>query len=495
MTLPASALQLLSDPDRLEAAINAEEARRSGSRSFAAFVKQAWHLIPDSGALQWSPYLEGLCAVLEAAAAGRLKRLLVNGPPRNGKSNVLAILWPAWVWIDRPTETFLYLSYKSDLAREHQSRCADVVSSKWYQDTYKPKWKLVTNTQEELENSVGGRRLAATMDGKGVTGRGANKIVFDDPLSAEDAGSEAARKNATRIVEQVMLTRFNDRARGVGVITMQRVHYHDPSKWAIDRGWAHMVCPLVKDERQCRILDDEGKELWRDARAEGEVLVPTRFPPRDVEEIKSNLVLFTTQYQQAPLEHVSAGMYFQRAWFRIVVAGPAGDQVVRRVRRWDLASTENGGDWTVGVKLALLDDKRLVVEDVVRGQWGPHDVRQTVRATAELDGYDVEVSIPQDPGQAGKDQAAQYASILFGYSFHTRPETGDKEVRAGAASAQARAGNMSLVAAPWNEPFLQVLEAFPDPSVHDDDVDALAGAVNHLAQARSTIEMWEDIDL
>jgi predicted phage terminase large subunit-like protein len=189
----------------------------------------------------------------------------------------------------------------------------------------------------------------------------------------------------------------------------------------------------------------------------------------------------------------ASGAYFQRAWFPFVDAAPT--DVVAKVRRWDLASTENGGDWTVGVRMARLDSGKFVVEDVVRCRMRPHGVRETVQKTAELDGYDCQIVIPQDPGQAGKDQAQSYATMLAGYTIRTPRETGDKIVRAGPASAQAQAKNISLVRAHWNEAFLQTLEAFPTPDVHDDDVDALSGAVTALTQPMTTADYWARADL
>jgi predicted phage terminase large subunit-like protein len=487
---------LLSDPARVLAACVAEEARRSGSRSFAAFVKQAWHLIPEAEPLEWSPYLDGLCKALEAASRRKLRRLLVNGPPRQGKSNVFAILWVAWVWTWNPKETFLFLSFSQRLVTEHTSRCRDVVMSEWYQQTYRPAWTLRTDRQDEIENTAGGRRISITMAGSGATGRGGNVICFDDPLSADDANSAAERATATRVVEQVVSSRFNNSATGVAVINMQRVHWDDPSKWAISRGWTHMLCPLVKDERECIVRDDDGAEVWRDARAVGEVLVPARNPPRDVEEKRLNAMLFATQFQQQPIEHVNAGMYFQRGWFEGKKFDVPPMDVAAVVRSWDLASTEGGGDWTVGVKLARLHDGRFVVLNVIRGQWSPFDVRKEVCAAADSDGWDCPIILPQDPGQAGKDQVYEYTVKLAGYTISSPRPTGSKEVRAGGASSQAKAGNLWLVRAPWNEPFLQALEAFPDPAVHDDDVDALSEAMTHLAQKEKTqAEMWEEMDI
>jgi predicted phage terminase large subunit-like protein len=90
------------------------------------------------------------------------------------------------------------------------------------------------------------------------------------------------------------------------------------------------------------------------------------------------------------------------------------------------------------------------------------------------------IVLPQDPGQAGKAQVEDFARELAGYDARFERETGDKVTRAQPFSAQCEAGNVALVRAPWNEAFLQSLEAFPDPGVHDDDVDAASGAFSSM---------------
>jgi predicted phage terminase large subunit-like protein len=183
----------------------------------------------------------------------------------------------------------------------------------------------------------------------------------------------------------------------------------------------------------------------------------------------------------------AAGEYFRRGWFKYVTAAPA--RARKRVRAWDLASTDNGGDWTVGVLLSCTD-RMWCVEDVVRTRQRPSGVEATVLATAKLDPPGTEVRIPQDPGQAGKAQAEAYTRLLAGYSVHAKPVTGDKVTRAKPASAQVEAGNVSMVEAPWNRPFLEILEAFPTDGVHDDDVDAFADAFNATLQP-ATAQMFD----
>jgi predicted phage terminase large subunit-like protein len=175
----------------------------------------------------------------------------------------------------------------------------------------------------------------------------------------------------------------------------------------------------------------------------------------------------------------AAGAYFQRAWFKWLDERPR--DAVATLRRWDLASTEDGGDWTVGVRMTRPRGSGLwVIDDVVRVRLRPEGVKRTVLATAAMDGKGTRVVMSQDPGQAGKAQVEDYARELAGYDVRFERETGDKVTRAQPFSAQCEAGNVALVRAPWNEPFLQSLEAFPDPGVHDDDVDAASGAFSAM---------------
>jgi predicted phage terminase large subunit-like protein len=177
----------------------------------------------------------------------------------------------------------------------------------------------------------------------------------------------------------------------------------------------------------------------------------------------------------------AAGLYFQRSWVKVVDAAPADLEVVRY---WDLAATEktegNDPDWTVGIKLGRSrSTQRYIVLHAVRLREGPHKVRNAIVNTAAADGRSVHIRLPQDPAQAGKDQAQSYVSLLSGYSVRTRRESGDKTVRFGPFSAQCEAGNVDFLRGDWNTVVFDSLEAFPEGD-HDDDVDACSGAFAHF---------------
>jgi predicted phage terminase large subunit-like protein len=126
-----------------------------------------------------------------------------------------------------------------------------------------------------------------------------------------------------------------------------------------------------------------------------------------------------------------------------------------------------------------MPDSRFVIGDLIRVKAEGHEVRELIKTTAQRDGRHCEVSLPKDPGQAGKVQATDFVRMLAGWNVHAEAETGDKETRAEPVAAQAYHGNLLIKRANWNEEFLEELCLFP-AAPHDDQVDALSGAFARL---------------
>ena len=184
----------------------------------------------------------------------------------------------------------------------------------------------------------------------------------------------------------------------------------------------------------------------------------------------------------------AAGMYFKTENFTFVDAVPKN--IVAYARSWDLAATEPtplnpDPDATAGVLMGLLDDGRVIVLDVKRKQIKANDARNLLRNMAAIDQGKykfVQITIPQDPGQAGKAQAQSLVSMLAGYSVEIVSPTGSKEVRATPFASQVQAGNVLILKGEWNDMYLSELESFPE-SKHDDMVDASSDAFNKLMHA------------
>lgn len=184
----------------------------------------------------------------------------------------------------------------------------------------------------------------------------------------------------------------------------------------------------------------------------------------------------------------SAGLYFKRENIRIVQT--IHERLISVCRSWDLAATEittenKNPDRTAGVLMGRLKSGEFIVLDVIRRAANAADVRRMIVQTAKADRADYglhTITLPQDPGQAGKDQAATYIKALAGYKVKTAPVTGSKIVRAVPFSAQWQGGNVLLLAGDWNKEYLQEMEGFPD-ALHDDMVDASSDAFKQVANA------------
>jgi len=121
---------------------------------------------------------------------------------------------------------------------------------------------------------------------------------------------------------------------------------------------------------------------------------------------------------------------------------------------------------------------------VVRLREGPAAVEDLIVATAARDGLAVLISLPQDPGQAGKFQVQALVRRLAGYRVAANVEAGSKEQRAGPVATQVDAGNVLMMTAGWNQVFLDEIRDFPNGS-KDDQVDALSRAfmaIAHVAE-------------
>jgi predicted phage terminase large subunit-like protein len=144
-----------------------------------------------------------------------------------------------------------------------------------------------------------------------------------------------------------------------------------------------------------------------------------------------------------------------------------------------LAATADIGardpDWTVGLLLAKLPDGSFSVADVLRLRGDPAQVEATLVATAQRDGRSATISLPQDPGQAGKAQVLYLTRKLAGYKVESTPETGDKATRAAPVAAQCNVGNLLVVRAQWNAAFIDELRGFL-AGTKDDQVDAFSRA-------------------
>ena len=399
---------------------------------------------------------------LEAVAAGAIDRLMVLMPPGSAKSTYASEVFPAW-WLHRfPMNGIIAASHTAELAKHFGRKLRNLIADNRGVLGY----GLASDNRaaSRFETTQRGEYFAAGLGGP-ITGRRADLVLIDDPIKNHgEAESSTHRDYIWDWYRSELLSRLKPRGRIVLIMT--RWHDDDLAGRLLGSGdnWQTLTLPALAGEN-----DPLG-------RAPGEPLWPEYIDMAALERARngSGERVWQAQYQQDPRANV--GEMFPIPKINTIEAAPAG---LTAVRAWDLAATSAaaGGnpDWTVGLKLARDAMGRSVVLDVVRLQGGPLEVADAIVNTARQDGRKVHVGLPQDPGQAGKQQIAWLTGLLAGHTVHSSPETGAKAVRAMPIAAQTEAGNLAVVRAGWNRAFLDELRDFP-AGRKDDQVDALARA-------------------
>jgi len=201
----------------------------------------------------------------------------------------------------------------------------------------------------------------------------------------------------------------------------------------------------------------------------------------------------------------AAGLMFKRTQVNLLEELPK--DVVIWCRGWDLAATsedeEGNPAYTAGVLMGKRRNGRYIIADVINKRLSASEVRELVKMTAMADrakyGRGIQ-RLPQDPGQAGKEQAQSYLKMLSGFNVKIMPDSGDKVTRAEPLSAQWQGtesmdkGFVDVLAAEWNEVFFNQYESFPQ-SDFKDMVDAGSAAFNQIESGMTYSAPPEDTEL
>ena len=405
---------------------------------------------------------------LEAVARGDCDRLMLLLPPGSAKSTYASVLFPAWFLTTAPHLSLIGASHTATLAEDFSRRVMGII-----RDNQATLGYGLTRESAELWQTTNGGRYRAAGVGGPITGSRADCAIIDDPVkSRADADSETYRDRAWNWYRADLITRLKPGGRIVLIMTRWheddlggRLLQEQPERWRV------LKLPALADANDDPLGRSPGAPLWPEWESSAQLaLKRSDIGERD----------WSALFQQNP--RPAEGSIFQVLRIGTLDAEPAGSKIVRA---WDLAATELTGtrdpDWTVGVKLARVED-RFVVLDVVRVRGGPDVVEAAIVNTAQVDGRGVRISLPRDPGQAGVGQVLYLTRKLAGYPIESSPETGDKATRAMPVASQVNVGNLSLVRAAWNRGFIDELAAFPGGS-HDDQVDALGRAFNSITAA------------
>jgi predicted phage terminase large subunit-like protein len=413
-----------------------------------------------------------ICDALMRVFRGEVTRLIINVPPRYSKTELAVVNFISWALGKVPDAEFIHTSYSGRLAENNAWQAREMVNSDPYREIF-PDTVLRTDSSAKGEwRTTAGGIVYATGAGGTITGYGAGKhrpgfggaIIIDDPHKADEARSDTIRTGVLEWFENTLQSRQNYPGKTPIILIMQRLHEKDLAGWLEANGngekWEVLRLPAIQDD---------GTALW-----------PEKHSIEMLRQMQTaQPYTFAGQYQQKPSP--AEGNIFKPDKIEVVDALPALG--VRWLRGWDFASTvpEIGKDpdYTVGGRLGRCADGSYIIADITRMRGGPEDVEACLVNTSKRDGKGSRLSIPQDPGQAGKSQVLSFTKKLAGHRVESSPETGDKVTRAEPFAAQVNIGNVKMLRGEWNDALIAEMRVFPN-GAHDDQVDALSRAFNAL---------------
>ena len=434
---------------------------------FGFFLQKAFAELGGESAYSHNWHIEAIIWQLERIRQRENRRLIVTIPPRHLKSRTVSIAWVAWMLGRNPALSFLCVSYGQTLAEDHARDCLKLIDSAWYREAF-PQLTLTRRAVEDFRTSAGGGRLSTSIDGV-TTGFGADIIIIDDPMKAQDTLSQAARDKVATWFDETLMQRLNDQATGSIILVMQRLHEADLVGTLKQRdGWHELCLPAIATCDEAIAIGTD--RAWR--RREGCALHPARQPLAMLLERKAaNPHVFAGQFQQDPIP--ALGNIVEAGWLQYFAPGSIDTSTGQIVMSLDTASKDNPfNDWSVFVVARVLG-KAIHILDVARARLQFPQLKARAIEFARVHG--AQVLLIEDAASGQQLIQTLRAEYPRGVPppLARRPE-GDKISRLMGVSAMIQAGRLFLPErAHWLGDYTGELLGFP-ASRHDDQVDATA---------------------
>ena len=416
-----------------------------------------------------------ICKALQRVYTGRTNRLIINVPPRSGKTEVAVKAFISWAMGLAPDSEFIHASYSKRLATANAYDIRAMMQHEAYKLVF-PWLKLQDDSKakDEFRTTAGGIVYATGAEGT-ITGYGASKmrdsfggaIIIDDPHKAGEATSPVMRQSVIDWYQSTIQSRLN-KPDGPIIIIMQRLHEEDLSGWLLNGGsgekWEHLVIPA---------RDESGQSFW-----------PEQFPPEMLDRLElTSPYVFAGQYMQRPAP--LGGGIFKDEWWRFFDAMPPLKH--RSIYADTAQKTKEQNDYSVLQCWGVTQDNQMVMLDMARGKWEAPELETMARAF-----WQKHNSQPyHGPLRAFKVEDKVSGTGLIqklkreGIPIVPIQRNVDKVTRAFDAAPYIQSGNVYLMrSTPHLADFLAESAVFPNGS-HDDMIDATMSAISDLTAPQS----------
>jgi len=443
-----------------------------------AFVERGFRELNPQTEFQHNWHIDVIAEALEQCRTGKLRRLIINVPPRSLKSHMTSISFVAWLMGHNPAAQIICASYAQDLSDKLAADCRSLMTTEWYQDLFRST-RLATRRSavHDFTTTEKGSRLATSVGGV-LTGRGADFIILDDPLKPDEALSEAQRNAGNTWYDHTLVSRLNDKKTGCIILIMQRLHEDDLVGHVLDGGiWKLVRFPAIAEEEENHVIETPyGTRRFR--RSAGEALHREREPREILNQLREaqGEYHFAGQYQQTPAP--LGGGLVKAEWFKTYTATDIPAKFEMIFQSWDTANKPTElSDYSVcttwGVK-----EKHVYLIHVFRKRLGYPELKRAVREQAEA--FSPQTILIED-----KASGTQLIQELVSEGMHAIKKyepTMDKTMRMHSVTSTIENGFAHLPEkAAWLGEYLHELTSFPKGK-YDDQADSTSQGLDWFKQ-------------
>ena len=430
-------------------------------KRFIPFVKHVW---PE--------FIEGdhhrkIAKKFEDIANGKIKRLIVNMPPRHTKSEFASYLFPAWMVGKNPKLKVIQTTHTGELAVRFGRKMKNLVDTNEFAQIF-DECKIAADSKAagRWETNKGGEYYAAGIGGA-ITGRGADLLIIDDPHSEQDALSDTALDSAYEWYTSGPRQRLQPG--GSIVIVMTRWSTKD------------LTGQLLKAQTEPKADQWEVIEFPAILPSEKPVW-PNYWKLEELESVKASLseAKWQAQWQQNPTSE--EGSIIKREWWKKWEEDDIPD-LVHVIQSYDTAfSKKETADFsaitTWGVFYPPNKGPHLILVDVEKGRG---DLPELKKIALEQYKYWEPESVIVEQKASGTPLTHELRQIGVPVLNFTPSKGNDKHVRVNSVAPIFEAGKVYIPDRRWAEEMIEECAAFPYGD-HDDLVDSMTQAVLRFRQ-------------
>jgi len=465
----------LSKKERIRIAALSAKKKQQAAVSGDDWRGSVASLAEKVSAGRWVRYrhLDYISDVISAAIKKGGARIIVNMPPRNGKSEFCSKYLPIWALDADPTNKVMIASYRLELAKRWSRQIRDIIKANAYlnckvsqSSSSASQWSTADKkTGLELEGGL----TAAGVDG-GIIGFGADVLVIDDPIKNNHEGYSPLYQAKLR--DWFLHTAYTRLEPGGSVVVvMQRWSDIDFVDFLINKhgdDWTVINLPAI--------CEDDNDPLGR---AIGDALFPERFDADALAKIRVGVseLVWQAMYQQRPSSLV--GNIIKREWIKFFTEMPTG--LESTIHSWDLTFSDTGPSLNDGQVWGSIGDDSYLLDNV-GGNWRfVETMKNMIELASKYPNYAKVLVENKANGPAIEDMLKKKVDNILLWPPKGQ-RLGSKVERLESVSPYFKSGNVHApdpLLAPWVVDWLEQVCNFPAVR-NDDKVDTTTQALLYL---------------